>query len=288
CVWEQCAALVTPDRVLLVEGKLENENGEPKILADRVSEVFIEYEENGQEIDPYLCYLPDEENGLNAAALGEMPQTAASPEETFPPRISEASPSYPGGDADDDMPPPPPDFEEDFLFNAVPPSKPAGAAVQAKPPVSVPEDRQPKPVEPLAAAGKPAEAPAESATPKAAPPPAVKIESTPPVGSGLRYLVPPLPPEGIPAEESGEIRMVKVILRSSGDRERDVQRLKRVYGILRAEPGKDRFAFYVFEGNNRVLLEFPNDTTGITPRLLKELTETVGEGNVMLETIPIQ
>ena len=287
-VWEQCAALVTPDRVLLVEGKLENENGEPKILADRVSEVFIEYEENGQEIDPYLCYLPDEENGLNAAALGEMPQTAASPEETFPPRISEPTPSYPGGDADDDMPPPPPDFEEDFLFNAVPPSKPAGVAVQAKPPVSVPEDRQPKPVEPLAAAGKPAEAPAESVTPKAAPPPAVKIESTPPVGSGLRYLVPPLPPEGIPAEESGEIRMVKVILRSSGDRERDVQRLKRVYGILRAEPGKDRFAFYVFEGNNRVLLEFPNDTTGITPRLLKELTETVGEGNVMLETIPIQ
>ncbi|WP_322793841.1 hypothetical protein, partial [Bellilinea sp.] len=71
-------------------------------------------------------------------------------------------------------------------------------------------------------------------------------------------------------------------------RERVVQRLKRVYGILRAEPGKDRFAFYVFEGNNRVLLEFPNDTTGITPRLLKELTETVGEGNVMLETIPIQ
>ena len=82
--------------------------------------------------------------------------------------------------------------------------------------------------------------------------------------------------------------MVKVILRASGDRERVVRKIKRVHGILRAAPGKDRFAFYVFEGNNRYLLEFPNDTTGITPHLLKELTEAVGEGNVTVETIPIQ
>lgn len=287
-VWEQCAALVTPDRVLLVEGKLENENGEPKILADRVSEVFIEYEENGQEINPYLCYLPDEENGEHAAVTGESTQNASSQDAMLPPRISEAAPSYPASDAGDNMPPPPPDFDEDFLFNATPASKPAGAAVQAKPIASPPKERPPKPAQPLAAAGKPADAPAENVTPKAALPPAGEIESTPPASNGLRYLVPPLPPEGIPAEESGEIRMVKVILRSSGNRERDVQRLKRVYGILRAVPGKDRFAFYVFEGNNRVLFEFPNDTTGITPPLLKELTETVGEGNVMVETIPIQ
>ena len=287
-VWEQCAALVTPDRVLLVEGKLENENGEPKILADRVSEVFIEYEENGQEIDPYLCYLPDEENGEHAFAAGESVQNPESPQETFPPRISESIPSYPVGEADDDMPPPPPDFDEDFLFNTLPTLKPAGAAVQAKPPASASKERPSKPAELVTVADKPADAPAESVTPKAALPPAVEIESTLPVSSGLRYLVPPLPPEGIPAEESGEIRMVKVILRSSGNRERDVQRLKRVYGILRAAPGKDRFAFYVFEGNNRVLLEFPNDTTGINPHLLKKLTETVGEGNVMVETIPIQ
>lgn len=273
-VWEQCASLVTPDRVLLVEGRLENENGEPKILADRVSEVFIEYEENGQEIDPYLCYLPDEENGLPAASMGEIPQDATPPQETTPSHVSEPRPSYPVGEADGDIPPPPPDFEDEFLFNSLPAVKASSKDQPSAPPAPAAK----KPASPAKPAGDGVAAPSQPAN----------TEPPLPMNGGLRYLVPPLPPEGIPSEESGEIRMVKVILRSSGDRERDVQRLKRVYGILRAAPGRDRFAFYVFEGRNRVLLEFPNDTTGITPHLLKELTETVGEGNVMVETIPIQ
>ncbi len=285
-VWEQCAALVTPDRVLLVEGRLENENGEPKILADRVSEVFIEYEENGQEIDPYLCYLPEEENGGQAAAPDDLIQDTSTPVETQASRISESLPVYPAKTADDDMPPPPPDFDDDFLFTSVPPLKTNGSPNPASQPAPATSKSDSQPREAAAHADSASSPAATQEDPK--PPPPVKIEPTPPVHAGLRYLVPPLPPEGIPAEESGEVRMVKVILRSSGDRERDVQRLKRVYGILRAAPGRDRFAFYVFEGKNRVLLEFPNDTTGITPHLLKELTETVGEGNVMVETIPIQ
>ncbi len=292
-VWEQCATLVTPDRVLLVEGRLENENGEPKILADRVSEVFIEYEENGQEIDPYLCYLPEEENGHSAVSVDETPPTPAAAESTTP-RIAENQPSYPAGNEQGDMPPPPPDFDDDFLFNSVAAVN-AGSAAAQPPTAPVSDRKKSTPLQPAAAGAsesghKPAPAAAQPDTPApaAATPAPVKIEANPPVNAGLRYLVPPAPPEGIPAEESGEIRMVKVILRSSGDRERDVQRLKRVYGILRAAPGRDRFAFYVFEGKNRVLLEFPNDTTGISPHLLKELTETVGEGNVLVETIPIQ
>ncbi len=293
-VWEQCAPLVTPDRVLLVEGRLENENGEPKILADRVSEVFIEYEENGQEIDPYLCYLPDEENGLNLDSSMEMLPEAAPLEATPPSKIAEMHSSYTAGNASEDMPPPPPDFDDEFLFNSLPVMKAGGRDHLAAPPAPAGEKQS-------TASGKAASsgtAPSrqtpsprfQSPAPVEADSPTSAVQGEPPLplNGGLRYLVPPLPPEGIPAEESGEIRMVKVILRSSGDRERDVQRLKRVYGILRAAPGRDRFAFYVFEGKNRVLLEFPNDTTGITPHLLKELTETVGEGNVLVETIPIQ
>ncbi len=292
-VWEQCAALVTPDRVLLVEGRLENENGEPKILADRVSEVFIEYEENGQEIDPYLCYLPDEENGAALAAPEETPADPVYPDEKPSPRISEPSPPYPAEDETGDMPPPPPDFEDEFLFNTLPAVKAGGRENQATPPAAA-QGQASAAVEPagdaaarsdkISSAHSPPPGRLEAESPTAP----VKNEPAPPIPGGLRYLVPPLPPEGIPSEESGEIRMVKVILRSSGDRERDVQKIKRVHGMLRAAPGRDRFAFYVFEGNNRVLLEFPNDTTGITPHLLKELTETVGEGNVLVETIPIQ
>jgi len=38
-----------------------------------------------------------------------------------------------------------------------------------------------------------------------------------------------------------------VIFRTTGDKTRDVLRLHRIYGIITSYPGKDRFAFHVFE-----------------------------------------
>ncbi|MEW6649131.1 MAG: DNA polymerase III subunit alpha [Chloroflexota bacterium] len=290
-VWEQCAPLVTPDRVLLVEGRLENEGSEPKILANRVSEVFIEYQENGEPLDPYLCYLPDEENGNGYATdepaypsvaapkdgrgIAESPPLSAGQnwQRAAPGNLrhtqtgSEAQGSATPVIRETGAPPPPPDFEDDFLFRSAPATSPHSEPA-AKPPA-----------EPARTAGPLPPAPVD--------PPPLEMDA-PLVNGGLRYLVPPIPPGGVPPEESGEIRMVKVILRSTGDRQRDVQRLKRVHGILRAVPGNDRFALYLFEGNQRFLLEFPNETTGITNRLLRDLSETAGEGNVIVETIPIQ
>ncbi len=267
-VWEQCAPLVTPDRVLLVEGKLENEGGEPKILADRVSEVFIEYEENGEPVDPYLCYLPDEENGNGVHLEEEQPY--------LPPAAARA-----GHAVAEREPPPPPDFDEDFLFHssAAAPLRSLAVSPQGGEAAQPPVDQPPPSTEPGRTGSSLPPAPVD--------PPPLEMDA-PLVNSGLRYLVPPIPPGGVPPEESGEMRMVKVILRSTGDRQRDVQRLKRVHGILRAAPGNDRFALYLFEGSARFLLEFPNETTGITNRLLRDLSQAAGEGNVIVETIPIQ
>jgi DNA polymerase-3 subunit alpha len=101
----------------------------------------------------------------------------------------------------------------------------------------------------------------------------------------MQFFVPPL----IDAVETpGEMRMVKVILRTTGDKRRDVLRLRRVHGILRSAHGRDKFALLVFESGSRYLVEFPNDTTGITPDLLQALTTVVGEGNVLVETIKLQ
>ena len=61
-------------------------------------------------------------------------------------------------------------------------------------------------------------------------------------------------------------RMLTVILRSSGEKERDVRRFKRIHGLLVSCPGHDKFSLLVFEGGKRFLLEFPNETTGITIR----------------------
>jgi hypothetical protein len=35
-------------------------------------------------------------------------------------------------------------------------------------------------------------------------------------------------------------------------------------------------------------MEFPNDTTGISPELIRKLIELVGEGNISVEPIKIQ
>ncbi len=90
------------------------------------------------------------------------------------------------------------------------------------------------------------------------------------------------------ARDSDRSRMVTVVLRSTGDKERDNRRLKMIYGVLVSIPGKDRFAFMVFEKERRYLVEFPNETTGISPELVHKLTQMVGEDNIRIEPIQIQ
>jgi hypothetical protein len=90
------------------------------------------------------------------------------------------------------------------------------------------------------------------------------------------------------AEEDAPPRMLKVILRSTNERERDVRRLKRIHGTLQSFPGNDKYSFLVFEEGKRFLMEFPNNTTGICPELIRRIIELVGEGNISIEPIKIQ
>jgi DNA polymerase-3 subunit alpha len=194
---------------------------------------------------------------------------------------------------------------DEFLGEFDPPAKPAPSGA-VKPAQSGPPNQSPadKPAPPLAAAppageNKPSAVeapPVEPRTAETRTPVEPKIEAAPqsspadlPPVHGLP--VPPVPfliTPLIDAVESQEPRMVSVILRSTGDKERDIRRLKMIYGKLRSFPGQDRFSFLVFEGSHQYLLEFPNDCTGICPALLQELNRFVGEGNVRTEPIRIQ
>jgi hypothetical protein len=97
------------------------------------------------------------------------------------------------------------------------------------------------------------------------------------------YLVPPQA-----ANEDGIVRMVTVALRSTGDKTRDVLRLRRIHGILTSYPGNDRFAFRVYEHARGYLLEFPNFTVGLCPEMLTRLNQMVGSENVQIEPITFQ
>jgi hypothetical protein len=82
-----------------------------------------------------------------------------------------------------------------------------------------------------------------------------------------------------------ETHMVTVVLHASGEKERDIRRLKRVHGLLRSNPGTDHFCLMIFENGFRHFLDFPNDTTGINPDMIERLVELVGAENVQVETV---
>ena len=82
--------------------------------------------------------------------------------------------------------------------------------------------------------------------------------------------------------------MLTVVLRSTGDKTRDVLRLRRIHGIIMSYPGNDRFAFHVFERGRGYLVEFPNFVAGICPEMLNRLNSLLGTENIRVEPILFQ
>lgn len=85
-----------------------------------------------------------------------------------------------------------------------------------------------------------------------------------------------------------EYRMLTIILRSNfHEEERGLKRMKRVLGLLRSYPGRDKFGLMIFEDGQRVSIEFPNDTTGYCPELMRRLKEMVGEDNIQVKVYKV-
>ena len=83
-------------------------------------------------------------------------------------------------------------------------------------------------------------------------------------------------------------QMVTLILRPTGDPNRDIRRISRLHGTFISYPGKDRFAFQIFEQERGNLIEFPNDTTHLCAELMLKIKEAVGEENLRVEPILYQ
>ena len=83
-------------------------------------------------------------------------------------------------------------------------------------------------------------------------------------------------------------RMIRVNMRASGDKTRDMLRLRRIHGIIISYPGSDRFALYIFENGQAQLIEFPNETTGICDELRERLARLVQPEDMYIEDITFQ
>jgi hypothetical protein len=113
------------------------------------------------------------------------------------------------------------------------------------------------------------------------------------LGSSLRpqaTLTPKLSASTVPVRvEEGHLpQILTVILRPTGDSQRDIRRISRLHGTFISYPGQDRFAFQIFEEGRSHLIEFPNDTTHLCTDLLLKIKAAVGEENLRLEPITYQ
>jgi len=93
---------------------------------------------------------------------------------------------------------------------------------------------------------------------------------------------------GIKSDRGKNSLQLTILLRSTGDKERDNRRTKAIYGTLISFSGKDLFSFQVFENGKGHLIDFPNDTTRVCPELLARLLKLIGEEAWRIEEIPLQ
>lgn len=271
--WEKFRPLCEEGKVILAVGKIDAGTTPPKVLVDEIRTdltTYISAEEtssvsqsvsasgnpfSGSSENPLPAFSTQPENRTTQAPPAAYPaqQIVPPPADSIPPSEDEFA----------DMPPEP-DFPDDWHIIAEP------AATYVAPPPATPMDDLLE-IERLA--------------PVLEPSPAI---TEPPTQAG--NVPPPILPPQILVEKHDDTqppRMMTITLRPSGDPERDRRRIKNIYFILMSKPGKDRFQFQIFEGGKGHLIDFPNDSTCLTPEMLTRLKKLTGEECWRIEEITL-
>lgn len=339
--WEKFQGLVVMEKLIMVEGRMDSQNGEGKILVDKIDNklnVTMPVEKGSRGAVLQKSQAERGSKGAGEQGSEKTGELTAPPEKSAinPGTIREDRKPYsprqveePSDFSLEDSPEPPDLFPPDWeltVENHFPlvgespqtPEPDSKQLVGAEPVPSEPlepalseangETRDPRPAQPSGSTAgdqeKVTEPSAVEIEPALASEQGEKTESEeddPPAGSvadtvttGLGAVVSPAPREaGVPfmpprlAPRGGERqpRMVTIYLRSKGDKARDILAIRRVHGALISYPGVDRFAFYVFEGRNGYLLDFPNDSTDLNVELLARLDGMVGTNNLRVEPV---
>jgi DNA polymerase-3 subunit alpha len=315
-IWKRFSGALNYGRVVIAEGKVDTSRGEPNVLVDNIRvEVQLDEEsiarlkraiemDNGRiptgklspkstqtnYSQPDQTMVPEEkiQSEQGATAVEEAEKTVKTVEADVPEqKTGTPVPSY--------LPEPdfPPDLDyleqptereimmsephRDYLPEPIDSSETEEAGEQDTP-EQIEERSSVSPVEEI----RP-EQPVVSSGPM--------MDSTPAVQEDTS-LEPEVIPPALKPVVADEVRktpqMLTVVMRSLGDKERDILRMRRVYGMLISDPGPDRFAFYVIERSRGYRLEFPSDTTSLNDDLRARLEKLMGKENIILEPITIQ
>ena len=261
-VWEKFSFFVQMETVIIADGKVDSASGDPKILVDTIKAVQLEDVTDEMRDAEELALNPVAEPSslepeMPPMDLGTAPQNSDEPEMPMLP--------------DDWHLAPPPDEREAFQLKEPP--------IESKAPVVL----APSIAEPVASTS------AVDKKPVLAEPQMTVIK-----GDAFSIVDKPEKPAVIkPPEFSNPYRnttktkkqLITVTITASGEKERDVRRMRRVHGLLNSFPGEDRYCFLIFEQGRKHLLDFPNDTTAANTELINKLVELVGPENVQVEIV---
>jgi DNA polymerase-3 subunit alpha len=120
--------------------------------------------------------------------------------------------------------------------------------------------------------------------PQDMPSPQNVIMSTPSVIAVSQSPEPFAPCHSEQSEESQEQQPHLIIdINQSDDAEKDVECLQKVMNLLKNYPGQDKVSLRVISADEMTNLEIPETTINYCPELARELSNTLGEGNLRVE-----
>jgi DNA polymerase-3 subunit alpha len=302
--------------VIIAEGKVDNSRGEPSVLVDNIkTEVKIDSEhlkkkiappeEERIEEPPPIEYAKQPVKVQKEMVKEDEPAAVVKPEVTAEAKVIAES------ETPNDNMPPEPEFPPDFIVyddagaEAVlefEKGKPEKATPPATPePVKAADEKSTYEVssetgdEDEGEAEAPVDPPAKEKNSPVAPTAigqgraGASVQGQEEPVEDIKPVLPVMKPEKPVVDKRHDKKeMATIVMRSLGDKNRDILRMRRVYGMLISEPGEDRFAFYVIESERGYRLEFPNDTTDLTEDMLRRIEDLMGKENVIVEPITLQ
>jgi DNA polymerase III subunit alpha len=319
--WQRTHDMLKVGQIIIVEGKADTGSTPPKILVDEIRTEIKILEPLRASTQPTSFTSPpepafDEPQGEPGPVLSldQHPRQNASFQKkvpvkpTIPPPMRQVSekpaayvepkPASPLGNVEDnwgDMPPPPDNFPDDWDSEWQPSFEQATLAAHPdaerkpdpRPVVSEPRLKT-ESIEPEMKPDVPKNIPIvrephePGVAPAVQPREPIQIQPT----DFLPSLYIPLAQEEKDREHPPQ--QITVVLRSTGDNERDKRRIKTLYGTLISFHGKDRFSFQIFENGRGHLIDFPNDTTRVCTEVLDRLKKLMGEESWRVEEITFQ
>jgi DNA polymerase-3 subunit alpha len=302
--WAKTREQLTVGQIVIVEGKVDGNSTPPKILVDAVRTEIKILESLDDASSPLSATKPLPSQPKPASPSQPTPQPKPTPvtplniKSTQPkpmaqqqksppppvmvPQVAEPTAVYASSD---DMPPPPDNFPDGW-DNEWQPSFEEGA-IASKP---EPKFKKSEEITPPRELVSPHLGGTEGGSVN------VQVESQAEVleqdeaareavVTSLKSIYTTLVKE---EDQKHPPKQINVMLRSTGDKERDRRRIKTIYGTLISFHGRDRFSFQIFENGSGHLIDFPNDTTRVCPEMLDRLKKLIGEESWRVEEITFQ